>query len=445
MYWTSTLYVLVYKDLAERVNIVRGRFAAIDRFDSIACTFVFICITYSLSLTMSSLFAQHLLVLVVIVAVVATAAEETPAGALTPVRLSLQITYWAVPPYVAQRLGYFQELGLNVSFVTYPSGAPQVNQSSEWDIGATGSVPAILAAAASGTNSITTIGISNDESEVNALVGPLDEEWPPAALDNATVISVTPASTGQLAVEECLVQAGFTNLSALAFEYRQPSEVLQALEDGTAKYGGLWPPMLYTYLGGGGNVDAADNRAVLCTGKDAGVVIPGSIVVRDDWAEANPQVVAKVLAAWLRGIEYVQDIDKRAEVLSYMDDFYGENGLSVSLKDMERDIITRPLFGLEDQIAILSGEAPNWYDRIAEFMKSSGLIDDVPSTDSYLTSKYMEMVSEDDTLREFASGGGVPAPTSAPAAGSSDGRIDTRAGLTSVLLLGASFLATLTS
>lgn len=56
--------------------------------------------------------------------------------------------YWALPIYLADRLKYFEELGLDPSFVAYPSGGPQVAaavESKAWDIGGAGVVPNILA------------------------------------------------------------------------------------------------------------------------------------------------------------------------------------------------------------------------------------------------------------------------------------------------------------
>ena len=46
--------------------------------------------------------------------------------------------YWALPIYLADRLKYFEELGLDPSFVAYPSGGPQIaaaDESKAWDIG----------------------------------------------------------------------------------------------------------------------------------------------------------------------------------------------------------------------------------------------------------------------------------------------------------------------
>ena len=68
---------------------------------------------------------------------------------LTPLTISYQpAMYWALPIYLADRLKYFEELGLDPSFVAHPSGGPQVAAAAEskaaWDIGGAGVVPNIL-------------------------------------------------------------------------------------------------------------------------------------------------------------------------------------------------------------------------------------------------------------------------------------------------------------
>ena len=69
-------------------------------------------------------------------------------------------------------------------FSTFPAGAPQVAAAAakSWDVGGTGSVPAVLGAA---RFSIMTIGITNDESAGNAVV---------ARKEDADKIKANPAS-----------------------------------------------------------------------------------------------------------------------------------------------------------------------------------------------------------------------------------------------------------
>src|ERR1700754_3414466 len=93
-------------------------------------------------------------------------AEET----LTPIKISYQpAVYWALPLYVATEKGWWAKAGLQPEFSTFPAGVPQIAAvvSKSWDVGITGSVPAVLGYVKFG---VKTIGISNDESAANALM-----------------------------------------------------------------------------------------------------------------------------------------------------------------------------------------------------------------------------------------------------------------------------------
>ena len=69
---------------------------------------------------------------------------------LTEIKVSYQpALYWALPFYVASEKGWWTELGLKPTFSTFPAGVPQIaaSASKSWDVGGTGSVPAVLGAA----------------------------------------------------------------------------------------------------------------------------------------------------------------------------------------------------------------------------------------------------------------------------------------------------------
>ena len=64
-------------------------------------------------------------------ALLAAAALAAAAAAMdaekTPIRLAYQSVYWAVPPYVAKREGYFDALGLDVEFLEVRDKEAAVN------------------------------------------------------------------------------------------------------------------------------------------------------------------------------------------------------------------------------------------------------------------------------------------------------------------------------
>src|SRR5207253_3905258 len=102
---------------------------------------------------------------------IAIAALATGAHAqVSEIKVSYQpALYWALPFYVATEKGWWGEVGLKPTFGTFPAGVPQIaaSASKSWDVGGTGSVPAVLGAA---RYNLLTIGLTNDESAGNALL-----------------------------------------------------------------------------------------------------------------------------------------------------------------------------------------------------------------------------------------------------------------------------------
>ena len=133
------------------------------------------------------------------------------AQAQTPINVSYQpAVYWALPYYLATQKGWWKEIGLAPSFSVFPAGAPQVAaaQAGSWDVGGTGSVPAVLGAARSG---LLTIGITNDESKANVLMVRGDKyadfSANPQSLKGKGIL-LTTNSTGDYAVRSCLRKYG---------------------------------------------------------------------------------------------------------------------------------------------------------------------------------------------------------------------------------------------
>jgi hypothetical protein len=100
---------------------------------------------------------------------------------------------------------FWAEAGLAPEFSTFPAGAPQVAaaQAKSWDVGGTGSVPAVLGAARFG---LVTIGITNDESKANVLMVRGDKydavKKDPASIKGQKIL-LTSNSTGDYAAQAC--------------------------------------------------------------------------------------------------------------------------------------------------------------------------------------------------------------------------------------------------
>ena len=68
---------------------------------------------------------------------------------------------------------------------------------------------------------------------------------------------------------------------------------------------GVWAPNTYT-------LEEKAGAKTLCTGDDAGAIVPGALVVRADYAKENPKNVAAFLAVYLRGWSWAKANPKEA-------------------------------------------------------------------------------------------------------------------------------------
>src|SRR4051794_39630214 len=172
---------------------------------------------------------RHLLTAITIATGVAVASHA--GSAQTAINVSYQpAVYWALPFYVATEKGFWKEAGLAPQFSVFPAGAPQVAaaQAKSWDVGGTGSVPAVLGAARSG---LSMIGISNDESKGNALMASASRydsvKADPKSMKGQKIL-LTTNSTGDYAVRSCLKKYGLSN-SDLQFVNLGQAQIISAI------------------------------------------------------------------------------------------------------------------------------------------------------------------------------------------------------------------------
>jgi ABC-type nitrate/sulfonate/bicarbonate transport system substrate-binding protein len=319
---------------------------------------------------------------------------------LTEIKVSYQpALYWSLPFYIASEKGWWAELGLKPTFSTFPAGVPQIaaSASKSWDVGGTGSVPAVLGKV---RFNILTIGITNDESVANALVVRKDKADAymknPAAVKGQTIV-VTANSTGDYAVQACLKKFGLSK-SDVQLKNMGQAEIISAVSSNNAELGGVWAPNIYT-------LEEKVGAKLMCSGRDGGVVVPGALIVRADYAKENPQNVAKFLAVYLRAQKW--SLAHRKEAVAMMKKFYDQGGTTISEASMNKEFDTRPVYDLAQQVKIMdrsrgNSDADVWFSQISIFMRGTGAISEVPSSQDLITDQYMKMVEKDPKLKEFA-------------------------------------------
>ena len=329
---------------------------------------------------------------------VSTAAQ---AQALTPIKVSYQPSlYWALPFHVATEKGWWKEVGLAPEFSTFPAGVPQIAASAagSWDVGGTGSVPAVLGHVRFG---IKTIGISNDESVGNGLVGSAkaaaEFAKDPAAALRGKTITLTQNSTADFAVQSCLKKYGLKK-SDVVMKNMGQAEIISAMSSNNSDLSGMWAPNIYT-------VEEKAGAKLLCSGKDGGAIVPGALIARGDYAKQNPQNVAKFLAVYLRAWSWMGA--NRNEAIAMMKDFYAKGGVSISDAAMKKEFDTRPTYNLAEQLKLMNrtaagSETDKWFTELSNFMRETGAVQEVPKAADFVTDEYMKLVNADAKLREFA-------------------------------------------
>ena len=336
----------------------------------------------------------------ILAATLLTAAATQAQPALAEIKVSYQpALYWALPFFVASEKNWWAEVGLKPVFSTFPAGVPQIAAaaSKSWDVGGTGSVPAVLGHVRFG---IKTIGISNDESAGNALLVRKDlaDKFTksPQSMKGQTIV-LTANSTGDYAVQSCLKKYGLVKADVTIKNMGQ-AEIISAVSSNNADLAGLWAPNIYT-------LEEKAGAKVLCSGKDGGVVVPGALIARGEYAEQNPENVARFLAVYLRAWSWMKA--NKPEAIAMMKKFYEQGGVSISDASMKKEFDTRPTFDLASQVARMDRSRGNsdmdvWFGQIAIFMRGTGAVQTVPQPLDFITDAYMKRVAADPKLREFA-------------------------------------------
>ena len=331
---------------------------------------------------------------------VALGVSAFAAHAQTEIKVSYQpALYWSLPYYVATEKGWWGKVGLKETYSMFPAGVPQIaaSASGSWDVGGTGSVPAVLGAA---RYKLLTIGLTNDESAGNALLATKDKaaafEKNPGSIKGQT-IALTANSTGDYAVQKCLAKWGLKKADVTMKSMGQ-AEVISAMSSNNAELGGLWAPNIYT-------LEEKAGAKVICSGREAGVVIPGALVVRADYAKEHPQEVAKYLAVYLHAWKWMNA--HQPEAIQMMKKFYEVGGVTISEASMKKEFDTRPVYDLQKHLQIMDrskgpSQVDQWMSQISEFLKSVGTIQSVQDPSTYVTDKYMKMVAADPKLKAFA-------------------------------------------
>lgn len=334
------------------------------------------------------------------VAAIATAAEKDK----PLVRTSGQPCLHGMPIWYADKEGWVKTSPIKTEFMLFSSGAPQIEAlaANQWDVGAAGAIPTMLASMRYGAY---LIGISNDESETNDMWvrpdSPLlktqganpkfpgifgkPEDW------KGKKVLATTVSTGHYALTATLNALGLDDKDVSIVHIEQ-GQAIAAFNAGEGDIIQLWAP--YSY------VAEAKGWKKVSSGARAGAMVMGGIIVRKDFADKYPEQVVDWLELYMRGIEMMKNDPAKstAPLLSFFTDYCG---LELTKEQVEAEFRLRPLFNVEEQVALLKD--PNkiaaWMNGVATFMKNQGRItqkefDRYSKANYFIEPKFMQMLAE---------------------------------------------------
>ncbi|WP_431302336.1 ABC transporter substrate-binding protein [Sediminicoccus sp. BL-A-41-H5] len=325
-----------------------------------------------------------------------------PAMAQQTTRLNISMQpalYSMVPLHLATEQGWWRQMGIEPNFSSFPAGPPQIAAAAAgtWDVGITGSAPGVLGAA---RFNIRTIGISNDESATNVLMARRDQveaiRANPASLRGQRVL-ITVNTTVDYVLQNCLRRWNIPRSDLQVVNLNQ-AQILSAFSTGEGRLAGLWAPNIYT-------AEERMNAVPLCSGSDADAIVPGNIIVREEFLNRNPEMVARYLAVILRGIAWMKA--NPDQTLQVMNRFYQAGGVTVTEAALRAEVARRPIFGLEEQLRLMSrangpSQADRWYQGLGEFLQQVGTVPTAPPTSAYLTDAVLRRIADNPQLRAFA-------------------------------------------
>ena len=332
------------------------------------------------------------------------AASSSTRAQEEPIVVSYQPNlYWSLPFFIASEKGWWKEVGLAPTFVTFPAGAPQIAAvpSKSWDVGGTGAIPAVLGAVSYG---VETIGIGADESLVDQLMvraSKYEEFKKNPSLIKGQKILMTANSTGDYVVTSCLSKYGLSKADVQVVNMGQ-AQIISAMSSGNGDLAGVWEPNNSLLEENAGAVK-------LCSGKDAGAVVLAVLVARGDYAKQHPTRVVKFLATYLKAIKWMKANPDGSR--TFLRQFMSKGGVTLTDKSLKSQVEGNVTFDLDQQLKAFARPDPtqssaldNWMNRMSEFMKSVGSIRMSPKASEYVTDKYLKAVQSDPRLNAFAEG-----------------------------------------
>ena len=325
------------------------------------------------------------------------------------ITLSHQPYSHALPSYIGEEEGIFEENGLNTEILWFSSGNTQNEAlgANEWDAGACGTPPAIAAGIAYNAK---IVGFSVDDtvsvdywvradSDIAAISG--EVEGYPDILGNAdtwkgkTILCPTQTSAHYMLIAT-LSAMGLTQNDVSIVHMDVPS-AYTAFKAGQGDIVALWDPQSYQA--------EEEGWVKASSGEASGETMPTVLVASEQAIEENWDAVY----AWVKNYyeiseKYKDDIDTQSEYLLQMQ---LDNGIDTDEELARRFVEDRPLPTLEENVEYFKGEAGNTkadevVNKIVQFFIDQGTYTDDDMTtlkeNGFVDGEFIRAIAEEKVI-----------------------------------------------
>ena len=306
----------------------------------------------------------------------------------------------------AKEKGWDKQAGLKLDFVYFDSGMAQIEAlpAKQWVAGCTGGVPMLVGAMRYGAY---LIGIANDDSTSNVVmvrpnspilkskgaVAGFPETYGTADEVRGKTVLVTTVSSGHYALSTWLKRLGLKDKDVVIKNMDQ-GQMLAAFESGIGDIAVLWAPGMYTGISKGWKVVNSDSQ------KGANQL---NVLIADkEYADKNPEQIAKFLSAYMKGIDYMkaENVKLAPDFVKFLNDWAG---VKLTQENAIADIKERTTYGLKEQLKLFDAskgpsEVETWMAGAADFFVEQGKFKkeemDKTMKSGFVTDKFLKMAAE---------------------------------------------------
>jgi len=355
-------------------------------------------------------FLVSFIILILMVSALTTgcgnSSETASTENLPEIRVSHQPEFETFTTYQAIQEKRDIKAGVKFNLMYFDSGMPQIEAlpANQWDVGATGGVPMLMAAL---RYDAYLIGIANDESLANVVMARPNSPIFNHKNANGTFgtadqlkgqsILVTTVSSGHYALSNYLKSLGLKD-SDVNIANLEQAQGVAAFDSGKGDLVSLWSPFMYSGLNKGWKVVAS--------GDQVKANIPLVIIANKKFADEHPDQVVKFLSVYFDGIDTMKKdgVKLADQYQAFLKDWAA---MDTSKEDAALDIQNHPVFDLKEQLAMFDSskgpsEVKGWMQGIADFFTVQGKftpaeMDEVMKSE-FINDKFLKMLAKEKGL-----------------------------------------------